>query len=308
LCSGNDLQMKVLVTGSSGLIGSALVDFLEAEGHEVIRLVRQESGLTSKGVLWDPAHGEVDVAKLEGFDAVVHLAGENIGAKRWTAARKVAIRASRVQSTRLLSESLAKLKQKPRVLVSASATGYYGDRGEEVLDEKSEAGAGFLANLCLEWEDATRPAAQAGIRVVNLRFGLVLSATGSALARMLPLFRLGLGGRLGNGQQYMSWVELGDAIRAIHHCLTCESLVGPVNVVSPNPVTNRQFTKILGSVLKRPTLLAVPRVLLRLTLGEIAADLLASARVQPDRLIDTGFVFQHAELEEVFRQVLRESG
>jgi uncharacterized protein (TIGR01777 family) len=299
--------MRALVTGSSGLIGSALVDFLEAEGHEVMRLVRPKSKLTSKGVRWDPARGEVDFDRLEGFDAVVHLAGENIGAKRWTAARKIAIRTSRIQGTRLLSGSLAKLKQKPRVLVSASATGYYGDRGEEVLDERSEAGVGFLADLCREWEDAALPVAQAGMRVVNLRFGLVLSARGGALERMLPLFRLGLGGRLGSGQQYISWIALDDVIGAIHHCLTCESLQGPVNAVSPNPVTNRQFTKTLGSVLKRPTLFAVPRALLRLTLGEIADDLLASARVQPDRLISTNFVFHYPELKETFRRVLRES-
>jgi hypothetical protein len=296
--------MKILISGSSGLIGSVLVDYLHANGHEVIRLVRPESRQHGKVIQWDPSAGKLNGAALEDFDAVVHLAGANIGAKRWTPARKAVIRESRIASTRLLSCALARLQNKPRVLACASAVGYYGDRGEELLDEESASGDGFLAELCREWEQAAQAASDAGIRVVHLRFGLVLSADGGALARMLPLIRLGLGGRLGSGRQYVSWIALDDAVSAIHHCLTCESLSGPVNIVSPHPVTNREFTRTLGKVLKRPTFFTVPRPALRMMLGEIADELLASTSVQPKRLLATDFRFQYPELEAALRHLL----
>jgi len=297
--------MNIVVTGSSGLIGSALVKFLTSAGHEVTRLVRSKTKQLPRETLWNPAIGAIDLAGLEGMDAVVHLAGENITAGRWTKRRKAKIHDSRIQSTRLLSESLASLTQPPTVLASASAVGYYGDRGEELLDEASEVGSGFLAAICREWEEATQPAAQAGIRVVHLRFGMVLSGSKGALAKMLTTFRLGLGGRMGSGRQYVSWIALNDVVGAIHHCLTCESLHGSVNLVSPNPVTNREFTTCLAKVLKRPALIPIPTVVLRLVLGEMGNELLlASARVQPTRLLATDYEFRYPELEDALKHEL----
>jgi len=289
--------MRVLLSGASGLIGSALARRL-AVSSEVVRLVRRDPLSAAKEIRWDPAAGRIEPKQLEGFDAVVHLAGENIGAGRWTAAKKASIRASRVEGTLLLAKTLARLNQPPKVLVSASAVGYYGDRGEEKLDESSGPGTGFLAEVCRAWEEAAMTAAEAGIRVVLARFGVVLSSEGGALARLLPLFRFGLGGRLGSGRQYMSWIALEDAVGAIAFALENDSLRGPVNVSSPQPVTNREFTQTLGRVLRRPTLLHAPSIALRAVLGEMADEmLLASVRVYPRRLLEAGFSFSKPDLE-----------
>ncbi len=295
--------MKILISGASGLIGTALVESLSEAGHEVSRLVRREPGPTE--IRWDPAAGQLNPAELEGFDAVVHLAGEGIAAGRWTRRRKERIRHSRVSGTRLLSQTLAGLGHRPKVFASASAIGYYGDRGDEQLDEESSSGSGFLAEVCREWEAAARPAAEAGVRTVLLRIGMVLAAHGGALAKILPAFRLGVGGRLGNGRQYISWIALDDVAAAVGHVLSDETLQGPVNLVAPQPVTNRQFTRVLGRVLRRPTLAVAPAFALRTTLGEMAeALLLASTRVVPRRLLEAGYPFRHEELESALRDVL----
>ena len=298
--------MKVLISGSTGLIGSALVSFLTNAGHDVLRLVRSAPKSDGSEVHWDPESGRIDNAGLEGMDAVVHLAGENIGAGRWTRDRKARIFDSRVKGTRLLCESLANLAQPPKVLVSASAIGYYGDRDEEILNEGSISGFGFLAEVCIEWEIATEPLAQTEIRVVNLRMGIVLSLEGGPLEKMLPPFKMGVGGILGNGRQYMSWISLDDAVGGIHHALVTDSLQGPVNNVAPHPVTNREFTKTLGRVLRRPTLFPLPSFGLRLMFGEEMANelFLSSTRVEPVRLLETGYAFQHPELESALRHVL----
>jgi len=294
--------MKILVSGSTGLVGGTLVPFLTTGDHSVVRLVRKPS---EQGIRWDPDKGEIESGKLEGFDAVVHLAGENIAGGRWTAARKERIRDSRVKGTRLLAEALAGLAKKPKVLVCASAIGFYGDRGDRVLDEAASAGEGFLSDVCVEWEKAAEPAAEAGIRVVHLRFGVVLAADGGALAKMLLPFKLGFGGVLGSGDQYMSWVTVDDAVGMIHFAIENEALVGPVNGVAPNPVTNREFTHTLGKVLSRPTLLPVPAFGARLALGEMADELLlSSTRVVPARLLRSGYSFRFAQLEDALRHIL----
>jgi hypothetical protein len=288
--------MDIAVTGSSGLVGSTLVPFLATGGHRVARLVRRSPG--AGDILWDPAKGVTDFSRLEGVDAVIHLAGENIAAGRWTPERKDEIRRSRVEGTRRLCESLAKLSRRPKVLVSASAIGYYGDRGSEILTEDGAAGKGFLARLCQEWEAATEPASRAGIRVVHLRFGMILSTAGGALKKMLLPFKLGVGGRMGSGAQYVSWIAIDDTIGAIHHAVCTESLKGAVNGVAPAPVTNAEFTRVLARVLSRPALLPLPAFAARLAFGEMAdALLLASARVMPARLQASGYRFQYPELE-----------
>jgi uncharacterized protein (TIGR01777 family) len=300
--------MLVAVTGSTGLVGGALTPRLAAGGHQVVRLVRPATTALLPGeraVSWDPAAGAIDSTGLVGVDAVVHLAGESIASGRWTEARKRRIRASRVGSTRLLAEALARLARPPRVLVAASATGYYGDRGDEVLREESAPGSGFLAGVCREWEAAAEPAARHGIRVVHLRIGLVLSRAGGALASLLTPFRLGAGGPVGSGAQYWSWITLDDLLGAILHALTTEALAGPVNAVAPNPVSNREFAKTLGRVLRRPALLRLPAFAARLVLGEMAdALLLASARVVPARLQATGYAFRAPTLEGALRHEL----
>jgi len=299
--------MRVAITGSTGLVGSEVVTVLSAVGHEVVRLVRRAPALGEKAVLrWDPEKGAIDAAGLEGIDAVIHLAGENVGSGRWTAARKAAIRDSRVDGTRLLCEALAELARPPKTLVCASAVGFYGDREEELLTEESTPGTGFLAEVCREWEAASEPAARKGIRVVTLRIGVVLSSNGGALPRMLPLFRAGLGGVIGGGRQYVSWVALDDLPLIILHALQCGGLSGPVNAVTPHPVTNRELTEALGKVLSRPTPLPVPAFALRLAVGREMADalLLASARVVPRRLEETGFRFRFPELPAALRHLL----
>jgi uncharacterized protein len=295
--------MKVVVTGARGLIGSALVPALLAGGHSVSRLTRGEPREEGE-YRWDPAAGQIDPAALEGVDAGVHLAGESVGG-RWTSAKKERILRSRVDGTRTLSESLATLQPAPSVLVCASAVGYYGDRGDELLTEESGPGEGFLADVVRHWEEASSPAEEAGIRVVRLRLGIVLSSAGGALKSMLPAFRLGIAGRLGSGRQHMSWISIDDAVAAYRHALETVSLRGAANATSPNPVTNEEFTKTLGRVLRRPTLLPVPALALRIVFGEFAEQgLLSSARVVPRRLEQSGFEFRHPELEQALRHVL----
>lgn len=297
--------MHVLVTGSTGLVGSALLPFLTTGGHQVTRLVRSAPRPGTAAVLWNPAAGHLDGSALEGLDAVVHLAGESIAGGRWTPSKKASIRASRVQGTRLLCETLAQRTTPPTVLVSASAIGYYGDRGTEVLYEESAPGSDFLAEVCRDWEAATAPAVQRGIRVVHLRLGMVLSPAGGALGKMLLPFKLGVGGMLGDGQQYMSWIALDDVLGAIHHALVTPAVHGPVNAVAPHPVPNREFTSILGRVLGRPTLVPLPAFAARLAFGDMAdALLLSSTRVAPAHLVDTGYVFAYPELEEALRHLL----
>lgn len=299
-------RLRMAVTGAGGLIGSALVQRLTAKGHRVTTLVRRAA--RPGEISWDPEGGRLEPNDLEGIDAIVHLAGENVGA-RWTAGRKARIRSSRVRGTRLLSEVVARLRKRPAVLVSASAIGIYGNRGDEVLAEEAllgDAGHDFLAAVGQEWEGAADPARAGGIRVVHPRFGVVLSPAGGALGRMLLPFRLGLGGRLGDGSQWMSWVSIDDAVSALVHLLLTETLHGPVNVTAPEPIRNRDFTRTLGRVLSRPSAFSVPSVALRLALGEMAdSTLLASTRVVPRRLLASGFRFSHPTLETALRHVLR---
>jgi|SRR5687767_4001516 len=297
--------MKILVTGSTGLVGSALIPHLAGGGHNVRRLVRSKKSLAKDEVGWDPAAGTIDAAGLEGLDAVVHLAGENIAAGRWTSEKKARIRDSRVKGTRLLAETLSRLAKPPKVLVSVSAIGYYGDRGKEILVEESGPGTGFLAEVCRAWEAAAEPAVRSGIRVVHPRIGVVLSRDGGALKMMLLPFKMGIGGKIGTGEQYMSWISLDELIGVIQHVLTVETLAGAVNAVAPRPVTNLEFTKSLGRVLSRPTMMPLPAFAAKLALGEMAEELLlASARVEPARLLASGYKFRHPELEAALRHVL----
>ena len=302
--------MRVIITGATGLIGSALVRSLLADGHTVTRLVRGgRKGSPSPGVAdveWDPERGSVDAAALEGHDAAVHLAGEPVAEGRWTDEKKRRIRESRAQGTRLVAETLARLGRKPAVLVSASATGYYGDRGSELLTEESASGDDFLSEVCREWEAAARPAAEAGVRVVHPRIGVVLDADGGALPKMLTPFKLGVGGRLGDGHQYMSWITLPDVVGVIRRALDDEQMSGPVNAVSPQPVTNEEFTKTLGRVLGRPTIFPVPEFAARLAFGEVADALLLSSQcVEPARLKAAGFQFADPALEGALRRILK---
>jgi uncharacterized protein (TIGR01777 family) len=302
--------MKVIITGATGLIGAALVRALMAEGHSITRLVRGESRATGASdvseVRWNPDAGTIEAERLEGHDAAVHLAGEPIAEGRWTDEKKRRIRESRVQGTRLISETLAGLTSKPEVLVSASAIGFYGDRGDEVLTEESASGDDFLSEVCREWEKATLAASQAGIRVVHLRTGIVLSREGGALAKMLTPFKLGVGGRIGSGRQYMSWIDIEDEVGVIRHALMDKSLRGPVNTVAPHPVTNNEFTKTLGRVLGRPTVFPMPAFAARLAFGEMAdALLLAGQRVEPARLKASGYTFAYPELESSLHHVLK---
>ncbi|SOD04078.1 hypothetical protein SAMN05216486_1232 [bacterium JGI 053] len=296
--------MRVAVAGASGLLGSALVRRLAADGHTVLRMVRRAPRGADE-VRWDPTAGRVDAAALEGVNAVVNLAGENV-AERWTPARKARIRESRAGATRLLATTLAGLKRKPRVLVNASAVGLYGDRADERLDETSAAGGGFLAEVVREWEAAAEPASAAGIRVVLPRFGVVLSARGGALAKMLTPFRLGAGGTLGSGSQWMSWISLDDAVALMELAIHDERLTGPVNAVA-GAVTNQQFAHTLGHVLNRPSLVPVPAFALKLAFGEMAGEtILASQRAEPRVLTQLGYSFVHPELEGALRAALAE--
>ena len=302
--------MKVIITGSGGLVGRALVRSLLADGHSVTRLVRggaqQFRAPGSAAVEWNPESGTIDAAALEGHDAAVHLAGEPVAEGRWDDEKKRRIMESRAKGTRVLADTLAGLNEKPRVLVSASATGFYGDRGAEVLREESASGEGFLSEVCREWEKGTLAASQAGIRVVHLRIGFVLSAEGGGLPRMLTPFKMGVGGKVGSGRQYISWITLEDLVRVIRRAIEDEHLRGPVNAVAPGAVTNEEFTKALGHVLGRPTFLPVPTFALRLAFGEVAdAVMLASTRVEPARLKEAGFDFRSTDIEGALRSVLK---
>ncbi|MEQ8787036.1 MAG: TIGR01777 family oxidoreductase [Pirellulaceae bacterium] len=295
--------LSVLISGASGLVGSALAPLLTTGGHCVTRLTRGEPAGDELG--WNPASGEIDQARLSRFDAVVHLAGESIADGRWTKAKKRRILESRVEGTRSLSRALAACHDGPKTLVCASAIGYYGDRGAEVLDEASESGAGFLPEVCRQWEEATRPAEDAGVRVVHLRIGIVLSPKGGALAKMLTPFRLGGGGPIGDGRQFWSWISIDDLVGAIHHALMTPSLRGAVNAVSPAPVSNLEFSRSLARVLRRPCLLPMPRLAARLALGEMADALLtASTRVIPRALEASGYRFRHASLDAALKHLL----
>jgi len=290
--------MRIAVTGSSGLIGSALVSWLTNDGHEVIRMRRPAD--------WDPDAGTVNASVLNGVGAVVHLAGENIASGRWTATRKTRIRDSRINGTKLIAEVLGKMEKPAQVLVSASAIGYYGDRYGEVLREDSPPGSGFLADVCRQWESATDAATRKGVRVVHLRTGIVLSEKGGALQKMLLPFGFGLGGKVGSGKQYWSWISLDDVCSIIVHCIQATGLHGAVNAVSPSPVTNLEFTKVLGRVLHRPTIFPLPGFAARLVFGEMGdALLLASARVEPTKLLASRFLFRHKELDAALKAILR---
>ncbi len=295
--------MKIAITGATGLIGSALVPRLWAENHQIVRLVR--SAPQPGQVYWNPEKGELDAASLEGIDACIHLAGETIAGLRWTKAKKGRILESRVKGTRLLAETLAKIQRPPRVMLCASAIGFYGDRGDELLTEESAMGGGFLAEVVQAWEGAGGPA-KGKTRGVNLRIGIVVSRDGGALKPLLPLFKLGLGGRVGSGRQYWSWVSLDDVVNAFLFALANERLQGPVNVTAPNPVTNAAFAKALGRVLSRPAIVWTPGLLMRLLLGEAAKELILSgARVTPAKLLANGYAFAHTDLEPALRDILK---
>jgi uncharacterized protein len=299
--------MKIVIAGASGAVGSALGPALRAAGHDVRRLVRRTAQAADE-IAWDPAAGEIDLAALErggAVEAVINLAGENVGAGRWTAARRERILRSRVDATRTLVLALPKLARKPAVFLSASAVGFYGDRGDEVLTEASAIGHGLLPEVCLAWETHAEGAARGGVRTVLLRFGVVLTRSGGALAKMLPLFKLGLGGRLGHGRQWMSWVAIDDVIGVVSHALTDSRCVGPINVVASGAVTNAEFAATLGRVLRRPAILPAPAWALRLLLGQMADEaLLASVRAAPKRLEQISYGFRQPTLETALRAVL----
>lgn len=297
--------MRIAVSGADGFLGRPLCVRLAAAGHEVVRLVRRPARSPAEAA-WDPAGGSIDRAALAGVEAAVHLAGASIAGGRWSNARKALVRESRVASTRLLAEALATLEPRPRVLLSASATGVYGDRGEEWLDESSSPGTGFLAEVARAWEGAAQPAARAGVRVAHPRTGLVLAPNGGALAAMLPLFRLGLGGPLGGGRQWWSWIALEDAVAGLVHALGHDGVRGPFNLVAPRPVRCGDFARALGAALRRPALLPAPAFALRLVLGAEQADelLLASQRVRPAVLERTGFAFAHGVLGPALGAIL----
>jgi len=296
--------MRFLISGASGLVGRALVPFLLSQGHEVIRLVRHKA-LAVDEVFWDPAKGVLDLAPVKVLDAVIHLAGEPVAGGRWTAAQREAIRESRVLGTRTLVTAVDRLRHRPFVIVTASATGFYGDGGERTLREDDKRGTGFLAEVCEAWEREAAVARGFGIRVVKLRTGVVLTPSGGALAKMLPLFRAGLGGRLGNGRQWMSWISIDDLVGAFYHAVLDQRCNGPVNAVAPEPVTNAEFTATLARVLRRPAVLPVQKAALKLAFGALADEtLLASSRVVPAKLLDSQYWFRHERLEDALRHVL----
>jgi uncharacterized protein (TIGR01777 family) len=298
--------MKVAITGASGLIGTALVPHLRSVGHEVLRLVRRPSGAPDE-VTWDPAAGSIDLAGLQGVDGVVHLAGAGVGDHRWSDDYKREILDSRVDGTHTIARAMAEIENRPRVLVSASAIGFYGETGDRVVDESSPAGTGFLADVVQAWEAAAYPAADAGIRVVHPRTGLVVAKDGGAWAKLFPLFRYGLGGKLGPGTQYWSWISLRDEVCALQFLLEQEHLTGPVNLTAPIPVTNAEVASVMGKVMSRPTILPAPAFALKAVLGEFSSEVLGSARVVPTALLDAQFVFQDTTIESAIRTALAAS-
>jgi uncharacterized protein (TIGR01777 family) len=294
--------MKILISGSSGLIGTAATAALKSDGHNVVHLVRPSKTANPGDVQWDPMRATVDVAGLEGIDVVIHLSGAGIADGRWTEERKQLLRSSRIDTTRVLVDSLSRLKQKPRLLIVASAIGYYGSRGDEILTESSTTGTDFLALVCRDWEAEASRAAERCIRTVMLRFGVVLSGKGGALPKMLPPFKLGVGGRLGSGQQWMSWIAIEDVVGIIRHTIANEQVSGPVNVVAPNPVRNEEFTRLLAGMLHRPAIFPAPAFVLRLAMGEMAdAVLLSSDRVKPEQMLAAGYKFRFEILEPALR-------
>ncbi|MFE2446875.1 TIGR01777 family oxidoreductase [Streptomyces sp. NPDC059426] len=296
--------MRIAVTGSSGLIGTALVRSLREDGHQVVRLVRRPPRAEDE-VEWGPRREWVDTKGLMGCAAVVHLAGAGVGDRRWTDAYKKEIRDSRVLGTAALAEAIASLDTPPRVLVSGSAVGFYGDTGERAVDESAPPGHGFLPDLCQDWEAAAAAAQEAGVRTVFTRTGLVISSEGGAWGRLFPLFKLGLGGRMGSGRQYWSFIALRDHIAALRHILDTPELTGPVNLTAPAPATNREITAAMGRVLRRPTLFTVPAPALRIALGEMSGDVLGSVRAIPRRLLDSGFTFTYPHVDEAIKAALR---
>jgi len=295
--------LNVAITGSSGFIGSSLVSFLSEKKVTVIKILRKNP--KDNDISWRPEDGDWNSAFAGGIDGIVHLAGENVASGRWTRVKKEKIRNSRIEGTRKLCEHILKLPTPPSVFVCASAIGYYGNRGMEFLNEISSRGSGFLPDVCLGWRGATETESKAGIRVVNVRFGIVLSKDGGALAKMLTPFKMGMGGKIGSGTQYMSWVAMDDVTGAIYHTLVTDSLKGPVNVTAPNPVTNKEFTNILGKVINRPAVMPMPAFAAKLAFGEMAKDLLlASTKVAPKRLSDSGYEFQYPELEPALKHIL----
>ncbi|MFE2481418.1 TIGR01777 family oxidoreductase [Streptomyces sp. NPDC059389] len=295
--------MRIAITGASGLIGQALVRSLRADGHEVVRFVRRTPAAPDEAQ-WDPRRGYVDPAGLAGCAAVVHLAGAGVGEHRWTAAYKKEIRDSRVQGTSAVARAIAALDAPPAVLVCGTAVGYYGDTGERAVDEHAPAGQGFLPEVCVEWEAAAAPAVRAGVRTVFARTGLVVAAEGGAWGKLFPIFKAGIGGRLGDGRQYWSFISLHDEIAALRHAIDTPGLSGPLNLTAPEPLTNREVTAAMGRVLHRPTLCPVPAPVLRVVLGEFAGDVLGSQRVRPARLLESGFTFRHPGIEESIRAAL----
>lgn len=306
--SYNTAIERACVMGASGLIGTALCRSLSDLGVSVTAYSRGHVSGDMERAHWDPHHGEIDTAPLKDCDAVINLAGESLVAGRWNPERKERLLRSRVQSTQLLARTLSQLDQKPRVLINASAVGYYGDRGEDAVFETSEPGQGFLADLCRAWEEAAEPVKEVGIRLVTVRMGMVLSREGGALSALLPLFRMGLGGKLGRGQQFFPWITLHDAVRAIRFLVACESISGPVNLVAPEPTRNAEFVAALGEILGRPTVVPVPRMALRLLLGEAANEvLLGGANVRPAVLERAGFRFDYPRLDDALQAVLHTS-
>ncbi|MDV5145099.1 TIGR01777 family oxidoreductase [Streptomyces sp. SBC-4] len=297
-------RKRVAVTGASGLIGRALVRSLRADGHDVLRLVRRPAA-TADEVEWDPKRLYVDAAGLVGVDAVVHLAGAGVGERRWTEAYKREIRDSRVLGTQAIAQSLASLAEPPEVLVCGTALGWYGDTGSRAVDESAPAGTGFLPSVCVEWEAAAAPAEEAGIRVAYARTGLVVAREGGAWGRLFPVFRAGIGGRMGDGRQYWSYISLHDEVAALRHLVDTPSLAGPVNLTAPEPVTNREVTAAMGRILRRPTLCTVPAPALKLVLGDFAQDVLGSQRVLPGRLLESGFEFAFPTIDDAIRAAAR---
>lgn len=301
---GNPPRLRVAIAGASGLIGKALVPFLQTQGHEVLRLVRGRSAREGE-VFWNPSTHELDATHLEGVDAIINLAGENVAGGRWTKSRRDRIFRSRVDAAQTLVSALGKLQKKPGVLINAAAIGYYGDCGDAVVTERNRLGSGFLPEVCLAWETHAEGAARLGVRTVLMRFGVVLSPAGGALAKMLPVFRAGAGGRLGSGRQWMSWIGIDDLIGAISHALFTPDCAGPINVVAPNPVTNAEFTRTLGKVLHRPALVPVPAGMLRLIFGRMADEtILIGTRADSSKLEALGYLFRHRELIDALRHVL----